>query len=297
MKTKIIYISGTETFNPADIRAAFDEVRATLGLGRDVLLFGVPVEEDNVSANVAPVKEDAATEKPVAGEVIEFPAPADAPAASEKTVRKSKKAPVVAPADSANAPILSVIGIVSETPEVKERDEEQPAAAEIPAEEPAPAAESPEPMDAPARDDTPVAAVHVTEIHETVVELDADSIRGSIADIFEGLEPIDEDEPVLRNNKMSDDLPTASPQKEDADEVLSRLASEFINIQSSIKDDADTKRAPSNRISKLKNVLPFKKKESAEPSLLGDLFGWAGVAANDTADNFSMPDFFQVGNR
>ena len=33
MKTKIIYISGNETFEMADIRAAFEEVRATLNLG------------------------------------------------------------------------------------------------------------------------------------------------------------------------------------------------------------------------------------------------------------------------
>lgn len=47
MKTKIIYISGNEVFNMADIRAAFDEVRNTLGLGADTVMFGVPVDADD----------------------------------------------------------------------------------------------------------------------------------------------------------------------------------------------------------------------------------------------------------
>ena len=41
MKTKIIYISGSEIFDMADIRAAFEEVRGTLGLDSDTVLFGV----------------------------------------------------------------------------------------------------------------------------------------------------------------------------------------------------------------------------------------------------------------
>lgn len=50
MKTKIIYISGNEVFDMADIRAAFDEVRSTLGLGKDTVMFGVPVDSDDALA-------------------------------------------------------------------------------------------------------------------------------------------------------------------------------------------------------------------------------------------------------
>ena len=52
MKTKIIYISGNEVFDMADIRAAFEEVRSTLGLARDTILFGVPVDSDDAFNNV-----------------------------------------------------------------------------------------------------------------------------------------------------------------------------------------------------------------------------------------------------
>lgn len=51
MKTKIIYISGSEVFEMADVRAAFNEVRNTLGLGADTVLFGVPVDADDAIAN------------------------------------------------------------------------------------------------------------------------------------------------------------------------------------------------------------------------------------------------------
>ena len=50
MKTKIIYISGNEVFDMADVRAAFDEVRSTLGLGKDTVMFGVPVDSDDALA-------------------------------------------------------------------------------------------------------------------------------------------------------------------------------------------------------------------------------------------------------
>ena len=46
MKTKIIYISGNEVFEMSEIRAAFNSVRAALGLDKDTILFGVPVDSD-----------------------------------------------------------------------------------------------------------------------------------------------------------------------------------------------------------------------------------------------------------
>ena len=45
MKKKIIYISGADSFNPGEVRAAFEEVRSTLGLDTDTVLFGVPVDD------------------------------------------------------------------------------------------------------------------------------------------------------------------------------------------------------------------------------------------------------------
>ncbi len=49
MKTKIIYISNNKTFNALEIQAAFDEVRKTLALPADTVIFGVPLEDEIVS--------------------------------------------------------------------------------------------------------------------------------------------------------------------------------------------------------------------------------------------------------
>jgi hypothetical protein len=58
MKTKIIYISGTEVFDMREIRAAFDEVRSALGLAKDTILFGVPVDADDALSNTNTVAEN-----------------------------------------------------------------------------------------------------------------------------------------------------------------------------------------------------------------------------------------------
>lgn len=115
MKTKIIYISGAEVFDMADVRAAFDTVRAALNLGDDTVLFGVPVDRDSAFANadattdvvtdVAPVIESApATETesepdadaivtPVASESDAATEPESAPVAPRRRGRpRAKKA-------------------------------------------------------------------------------------------------------------------------------------------------------------------------------------------------------------
>ena len=61
MKTKIIYISGNEVFEMAEIRVAFDQVRAALGLDNDTILFGVPVDSDSAisdSVDTNPIESD-----------------------------------------------------------------------------------------------------------------------------------------------------------------------------------------------------------------------------------------------
>ncbi|MBQ8728943.1 MAG: hypothetical protein IJY77_01485, partial [Alphaproteobacteria bacterium] len=87
MKTKIIYISGNEVFEMAQIRAAFDEVRSALGLDKDTILFGVPIDSDNalsvpettenaVATVAETVIEDTFDEIPQEPEIIiEEPAP------------------------------------------------------------------------------------------------------------------------------------------------------------------------------------------------------------------------------
>ncbi len=96
MKTKIIYISGNEVFSPADIRAAFDEVRVALGLDSDTVLFGVPVEEE---IEIQKAEKPKKTKKVQVSETVEEPTP-------ESTFVKT---PVDKPVDKKEIPILSVL--------------------------------------------------------------------------------------------------------------------------------------------------------------------------------------------
>ena len=73
MKTKIIYISGNEVFDMADIRAAFEEVRTTLGLGRDTIMFGVPVDNDDAFVAQQPVSAVAETEPVITNDTSDEP--------------------------------------------------------------------------------------------------------------------------------------------------------------------------------------------------------------------------------
>ena len=67
------------------------------------------------------------------------------------------------------------------------------------------------------------------------------------------------------------------------------MANEFAENQDKIVNTTKSS-TRGGRIGKLKNILPFKKVKHNDSGLMGDLFGWAGVAAND--DDFAIPEFF-----
>lgn len=283
MKTKIIYISGGEVFDAASVRAAMDNVRAALGLGTDTVLFGVPVDADDANicgdavcaddlCTPAPAPEIPAVEQ-IAPEPIAAPAP--------KRARKKKDASADK-GSGASAPILSVIGAIQGETAIAADD------AVVPNEDLS--AQSP-----------------IVDIREEIMFDDDDDAPKSIEDIFEDLAPLAEDKVVdlTKYDESADEQADVSPVSSaegDFDATLSHLAVEFAENQlddqsAAAKGGVATRSAEGakgGRIGKLKNILPFKKKENRESSVLGDLFGWAGVAANDDAADFSMPDFFQA---
>jgi len=308
MKTKIIYISGGEVFPPHQVRAAFDAVRSMLGLDQDTVIFGVPVDSDNVmdvaDTNVAPIP----------SKVIEFPLAKE----EEKAEPKRKKREVAEQAPPPPTPILSVIDAVKPTEEPKEEIDVSSRGAALDA-NPEPVKEQgaekvseekksrpPSPSQVPDnfsarpknfRDDTQDSML--------VEATDEDSVQ-SIEDIFAGIPPLTEDRPrdLTTKSEAADEEEAATPAPKISesrypmsggdDATLSKLAAEFVASQSGAAAKSDEV-AKGGKIGRLKNILPFKKKEKSEPSVLGDLFGWAGVAANDDSDNFAMPDFFQMG--
>lgn len=361
MKTKIIYISGREVFDMADIRAAFEEVRTALHMGDDTILFGVPVDEEDalgqeksipVVEETLPTIEEIATptEEKEEVEIIQTPQieiSQDVPAMEaieiepvaahtpieetpiepsitndevateeEKPVlkktpgrrRTTKKAikdttnaaaapeaPVVDDdnvtiSDAPVVPILSVLAtgapntpdVVDETPEI----DEPVQTIEI---DPAPEA-------------TPIIADE--EIHGpfgdapietvTIEDMIADDApmperEKTLEELLESMTPLREDhigEEEFEAPELSGE--TDESNATDTDATLARLATEFAENQDKIVPL--TKTETHGKIGKLKNILPFKKVKRDDSGLMGDLFGWAGIAAND--EEFSMPGFF-----
>lgn len=377
MKTKIIYISGNEIFAMADIRAAFDEVRAALGLASDTVLFGVPVDADDAITQTiatdeiqpAPITEPVAPESEIKNEQIDVIPTNETEIVKKAPVKKPRGRPArvapapmenmettaaptneiipdtaentTAPQSSDNAPMESET--VESAPIESATVESEPAADEqnekiIPilsilaakntqseTSEPAPVEivepekndSVPTPVDSDiAVDEVIISDVNITtELTETdntdtpeistetvsitdMITDDAPSapIEKTLEQLLESMTPLREDiaeEHINDTTSEPDEITPVVPDAfsddtDDADATLAQLATEFAENQDKIV--AAPKNQSHGKIGKLKNILPFKKAKRDESGLMGDLFGWAGIAAND--EDFSMPGFF-----
>ncbi|MDR2413027.1 MAG: hypothetical protein LBD50_02330 [Rickettsiales bacterium] len=259
MKTKIIYISGNETFDIADVRAAFEEVRSALNLAPDTVMFGVPVDSD-----------DAGFSKARDAEIMKKTESATPPAeetAEPKPKRKNRAKQISTATQDENTaqknepekpiPILSVLSGNS--------------------------------------DDAPKAAVEHIEVKtlsidkvtiEDIVIDEAPEELQTLEHLLEKVAPLREDFNAEESKK--EDAAQIPEPDAGADATLEQLAAEFMDKQDEIATGSDAKTA--GKIGKLKNILPFKKAKREESGLMGDLFGWAGIAAND--EEFSIPGFF-----
>ena len=322
MKTKIIYISGGETFEMAQIRAAFEEVRNTLGLDNDTVLFGVPVDADCALANQTTVQDTQI-------ETINTPVVVDTEDATPEVI---EPIPEFKPEIIAEVPTPEIV----EEPVFDAKEEVADDIVEEPeTDTPAPEEEAPiipilSVLAGESAEDTPAVAPIIEEVaevvsesenatHESEPEIDTvpetdDALQVSISDIvasdvpapasektleelLESMTPLGEDEILDAQTKSVDD---ATPESEadfsismtddmaDTDATLEQLANEFAQAQDSIPEPA--KQTGGGKIGKLKNILPFKKVKRDDSGLMGDLFGWAGIAAND--EDFSIPGFF-----
>ena len=332
MKTKIIYISGTEVFDMREIRAAFDEVRSALGLAKDTILFGVPVDADDALANTTAIAQNTsvsavsttiepdvtvaeAEEKPVENtteEIIpttvkktrkrtvkEIAEPvvevATEPAVAETIIESEPVIESVAVAATAEEPIIPILSILASSVDDDEQPQDSAQEQEVVAEPQAPVVETEE--------------IVTNAIEETTEPIDdADAVQVSVGDIISNEAPVAEKEKTLEEllesmtplredveTPVADD--TVEPEQDfdvvpdmdpDTDATLAQLANEFAAAQDKIV--SIEKPESQGKIGKLKNILPFKKAKRDDSSLMGDLFGWAGIAAND--EDFSIPGFF-----
>jgi len=314
MKTKIIYISGTEIFDMRDIRAAFEEVRTALNLDKTTVLFGVPVDAEDAGfatktpdlaveqEKIEPVEiaPESAIETTIVEEITEITPIQETTdekiesVAEEQPVKKrgrprkeDKIETVVEPVketidepaeDSTDeqseetketvVPILSVLSVKEEdiAPDVVEEETESDI--EI----------------IPEINDEIVEPVDETETPENEIIEEDDAAK--LERLLSAMKPLEED--ILEEQHI-DDIAKEPDSESDSsfDATLEQLASEFIENQDKIA--AEAKQTSRSKIGKLRNILPFKQSKHKD-SGLGDLFGWAGIAAND--EDFSVPGFF-----
>lgn len=288
MKTKIIYISGNEVFDMADIRAAFEEVRVALNLDKDTVLFGVPVDQDDVGLSttsnesiqnqtIEDVKQieteqtfqtpqnDIATQTPDIEPIVEKKR-----GRARKAIENEKEDIVSTPETPLTedaekiVPILSILSAKDD--EVVTENAQEPEIIEDVIED------IPEPE----------------ENDEDNSDAEESDAQTNLEKLLSEMKPLDEDALDIPITKDADN----SPEEENIDATLEQLATEFVQTQDKIA--STTKSTTRNKIGKLRNILPFKQSKHADQGL-GDLFGWAGVAAND--EEFSVPGFFTTSSK
>jgi len=294
MKTKIIYISGSEIFNITDIRAAFDEVRNALQLDSDTVLFGVPVDQEDAGLGTTPVEaetnskvvqdtviEPNATEEPV--EIIESvetvieEIPTE-PKPKTKRTRKATKVqeqidaePETVESDEPLEKVVPILSVLSGEDTTDDSETEEAQETEI--------------IEDIATDEE---IIEETKSDDVITEIDENPETENegepdLEKLLSAMTPLQEDVLDETVEQTGDD----DNDSEDVDATLAQLATEFAETQDKIA--AETKSSGRSKIGKLRNILPFKQSKHKDQGL-GDLFGWAGVAAND--EDFSVPGFF-----
>lgn len=326
MKTKIIYISGNEIFDMAEIRAAFEEVRDALGLDKDTVLFGVPVDKDNAVENnitiEAPVEIDAVSETealPEMPEIIEEPTPQQEIDTVEPVIDSNTEETIeeTQPESTNNTekiiPILSVLATkkdeatteqatIQEEPVVEEPvvEEDSTEIEQADNTEPEIVVQSVSVVTEETIDDeivsetvseTIIATAHTDDIDKMIdEEAPKVAIEKTLEQLLESMMPLREDHGINATVEEddADNIVDLGNTDDSDDATLAQLASEF--AESADKITAAPKPENHGKIGKLKNILPFKKVKRDDSGLMGDLFGWAGIAAND--EDFSIPGFF-----
>lgn len=290
MKKKIVYISGADVFDVNDVRAAFDEVRNTLKLAPDTILFGVPVDDaecvetvtDDVATNVPDMPVEPESNMADVNDInIDEPIP-EIVATESNDADTDTNVIDDTPAPESATPVVPILSVLA-----SQENEAAPVdandAMEIDTLEPVQdTADENETETIELDDDAPGMADMIND------ELPDEPVEKTLEELLETMEPLREDVDVPHKKKSS----KTKPQADNVDEIdatLENLASEFAENQDKVA--GPKKGTERGKIGKLKNILPFKKMKRDDTGLMGDLFGWAGIAAND--DEFTIPGFFK----
>ncbi len=309
MKAKIIYISSKKSFDKSDINAAFENLRKTLSLSEDVILFGVPLD-DEISEidNIEPIEiseiQPEIIETPEINAINEepetFEEDFDIITDSQNEIQNIDAFDTEDDTDEIieNAPIE----IINDFDEIEFSDEADTTIEEIEEEiiQPAPTSESTGSILSILTATKPEITEEEVVIEESVEyvepfesvqinEDDADDMEiredFSIEDLFDETPPLDfveetADEEVTDVTDMDFD-------SFDNNDVLQQLASEYTEVEKTIS----TKPESNENFGKLKNFVgTFKRQRKKDTNALDGLFSWAGVAAND--DDTPTPSYF-----
>ena len=311
MKTKIIYISGNEVFEMAQIRAAFEEVRTTLGLDNDTILFGVPVDSDNALANTESEQNIKADEPSIIPQVIETETITETAIYEPEVIDENpeqfadiNEEPVETVVEEPVAETEPVVDEISDTESeevaipilsvLSTNDDNEPKQIAEPETIPEQATESePESVEN-------ILPVSVSDVINSEIPHEEPKKKLELEDILDATTPLEEyivndtmdseniSEQAFDEEPVVDTVINESESFADTDATLEQLANEFAQAQNNIPEPK--KSTTTGKIGKLKNILPFKKAKRDDNGLMGDLFGWAGIAAND--EDFSIPGFF-----
>lgn len=304
MKTKIIYISGDEIFDIADIRAAFEEVRGALNLSKDTVLFGVPVDSEDAGLSTnedknIDIQNNIITEEAVETvpeiidiqetdeivektDVDEEPEPVKKAKKSTRSRKKEKvvveEEPVEESVEEKVVPILSVLSANDDESEVvvTENDEFVEDVVEDVVEE----------------QDVSQTEILTDEEEQQIADTIDDSeeipeAESDLEQLLSAMKPLAEDSLDDSLDVIDEKETDSEDEEENIDATLEQLATEFVKNQDKIS--TENKNSNRSKIGKLRNILPFKQSKHKDQGL-GDLFGWAGIAAND--EDFSVPGFF-----
>ncbi|MBO4480608.1 MAG: hypothetical protein J5742_03235 [Alphaproteobacteria bacterium] len=285
MKKKIVYISGADVFDVKDVRAAFDEVRNTLNLDSDTILFGVPVDEE--SEMTAPQRVEAKSDKVDIPEVIQKVVPQEPIVEESITEDVEEITEEIIPEIDLHNSNESIEDDASDTDSDKKDAPVVPISSVLVPnkEEKTPKTKKKQKVEVVKEDVADTIEVQEDEITDMLNdEVPSESPEKTLEELLESMEPLREDiQPDVQS-----ELPSEINADEEIDATLESLASEFADNQSKISTSKKT--AGRGKIGKLKNILPFKKMKRDDTGLMGDLFGWAGIAAND--EDFTIPGFF-----
>ena len=283
MKTKIIYISGSEIFEMADVRAALEEVRGALNLSRDTILFGVPVDAESAFAAttdnadvVATVTAHVAADDVVADV-------ADAPHIDEIVDTVADAAPDVAPAGTTPTEEAAVVEEAApvETPAPKKRatrarKAKKEEAAVSDADATADAATSVE--SAP----IPILSVLAAKTDPVVEDMpspdveDTDNVTEEVAADTENIEDTEDIENALEETPVAADEPVVTLVQEVKEEVVV----ETVALDDMIDDDMPVDAGEKTLEELLESMKPLREDMPKAPV----------VAAASVDDDFSPID-------